>query len=287
MRHSHTQNSSSLLFLVGSLVLTFTLASAKSFASEASGTGGNNRGPFAGGINLGAFKQADAKYKAKYAKAFSRASKAAYDKLTAEEKKLYEDIILTTEGEYGVDINKTQLVGFISFIKENPNATCSVSANSRENQKVKYTVFTDPKDKKKFGKGPNGGGASLILSFFSGGSSDRGGEGPKESAAGLLCTAGEKKMFFTGLPARPLNDYYNKNIQLKGEAVPTTMAETKPASTPTPVPVPASSTTNVTGYMTQSNEELKSEQEQTAFDSPAAAPEPETASTLGFSKPAK
>lgn len=293
MRHSNTQLVSTLIFLVGSLVATPVMAEPFNHAGEnGNSSGGMGYGSYSWqnehGLN---YNYQDAKRKQlelELRRAKRRNFNEQYALLTAEEKAKFSDAVLTAEGEYGADINQFQLVGFANFVKINPSAVCTVKAITKADRPNLFSILK-PGQKKKF-KEVRGNGDPDLADMNSEQFQNTLASGPLR--AGLSCTANGQTKIFRGLPAVALNEVYNSNIQLRGETV--TVAPvvadtntTPTVTTPTPIPVPASSSTMVTGYMTQSTTELSSTQEQTAFESAPATTLVDAPATVGFSNPTR
>lgn len=218
------------------LVAFAFLASSPAFAAAGEG----NRGDSAAENRRREAEQAarapalNAQANAKYQKQLGQVADGIYNNLSAEHKTKVDSIILEAQAGEGVSINRSQLMGFVDFVTKNTGASCSIKNLTGEESKNIYSPVKAPKNIVAL--------QGMRVAVQKKSSTSAAG-GP-----GLLCSMGDKKIAFKGVPANIVNKYYNNNILLANE-------ESTPDSDTGSGTNPASQ--QVTGYMTQSMSDLR------------------------------
>jgi hypothetical protein len=198
-----------------------------------------------------------------------RAFKKAYDNLGDANQATFKEIVTSAVGEDMMSINQTQLVGFMSFIKDNSTASCNVINASKEDMKSAYRLTNFQRQQ-----------------YFAGFNSMNNQIGVSEVNPALMCTAGDNKKLFTGLPASTLNKFYNSNVNLASETITAPVVVTTTPTTPTTT-ASITPTQPVTGYGNYMSQSLADNQgaavQNTAFSNQSVQAKPASDESMHFS----
>lgn len=164
--------------------------------------------------------------------------------LPEEDRKNFKEIIQAAKAEKAGHVNRNMLAGFLQFVTQNLTGTCQEQDLTASDYSSLYGVTGKEK-------------ADARIREARARTASRRKHGKPQT--GLVCTAGTKKVVFTGLPAHLLKKFYNSKVVPKTEKTAQNQQQSQQQQQqPPPQPPPAKQNHPIqaTSYSAQSANDM-------------------------------